>query len=151
MVVLASTVVLAFVALQTAPSASVSPPMAQAMAPSMARPRQIDAAREMTLTLPHALRKGETVWLLVTVGAIGRDQIEITTQDGQSLGTISAFGARSGKAGGTYTVPVPAEALRNGRLAVRLAVIQSGRAPRAATTKEVKSLRLLIRRFKDGR
>jgi hypothetical protein len=141
MVVLASTVVLALVALQTAPSASVSPPMAQS--------RQIHDGREMTLTLPHALRKGETVWLLLKVGAIGRDQIEIMTQNGRPLGTISPLGAHSGKASGTYTVPVPTETLNDGTLALRLSVIQAGRAPRAATTKEVKSLRLLIRQFKD--
>jgi hypothetical protein len=143
MVILASTtVILAFVVLQTAPSASVSPPMAQS--------RHIGDAREMTLVLPHALRKGETAWLLVNVGAIGRDQVQLTTQDGRPLGTISQFGIRSGKPAGTYTVPVPAEALSNGRLALRLSVMQSGRAPRAPTTKEVKSLHLLIRQFKDG-
>jgi hypothetical protein len=141
MVVLVSTVVLAFVALQTASSASVSPPMAQS--------GQIGDAREMTLVLPHALRKGETAWLLVKVGAIGRDQIQIMTQDGRPLGTISQFGIRSGKPAGTYTVPVPAEALSNGRLALRLSMMQSGRAPRAPTIREVKSLRLLIRQFKD--
>ncbi len=142
MAVLASTVVFALVVLQTAPSALVSPPMAQS--------RQRDDAREMTLVLPHALRKGETAWLLVKVGAIGRDQIQIMTQDGRPLGTISPLGIRSGKSAGTYTVPVPEEALSDGRLALRLSMMQSGRAPRAPTAKEVKSLRLLIRQFKGG-
>lgn len=142
MALLGSTVILAFVVLQTAPSASVSPPMAQS--------RQIDGAREMTLVLPHALRKGETAWLLVKVGAIGHDQIQLTTQDGWPLGMISQFGVRSGKPAGTYTVPIPAEALSEGRLTLRLSVMQSGRAPRAPTAQEVKSLRLLIRQFKDG-
>jgi hypothetical protein len=105
----------------------------------------------MTLVLPHALREDETAWLLVKVGAIGRDQIQIMTQEGQPLGTISPFGIRSGKPGGTYTVPVPPEAFRDGRLALRLSVLHSGSAPRAPTTKEVTSLRLLIRQFKDGR
>ena len=82
MAVLASTVVLAFVALQTAPSASVSPPMAQARTQS----RQIGGAREMTLVLPHVLREGETAWLLVKVGAVCRQQIQIMTQDGRPLG-----------------------------------------------------------------
>ena len=142
MVVFALTIILAFVALQTAPSAPVSPPMAQS--------RQIGSAREVTLVLPRALRKDETAWLLVKVGVIGHNQIQLMTQDGRPLGTISQFGIRSGKSAGTYTVPVPAEALSNGRLALRLSVIQSGRASRAPTAKEVKSLRLLIRQFKDG-
>lgn len=142
MVVFASTVVLALLALQTATSASVSAPRSQS--------RQIDNARERTLVLPHALRKGETAWLLVKVGEIGRNQIQLMTQDGRPLGTISPFGIRSGKPGGIYTIPVPAEALTDGRLLLRLSVIQSGGTSRAPTTKEVKSVRLLIRQFKDS-
>lgn len=95
-------------------------------APSTARPAP--AAREMTLTLPHALRAGETVWLLVEVGAIGREQIELATQDGRPLGTISPFGIRSGQVAGTYSVPVPADALKDGRLALRLSLTQGGGA-----------------------
>jgi hypothetical protein len=144
MVVLASTVVFAFVALQTA--ASASPPRSQ----SIAQSRQINDAREMTLVLPHPLQKGETAWLLVKVGAIGRDQVQLTTQDGQPLGTISPFAIPSGKPGGTYTVPIPAKALSDGRLTLRLSVIPSGGAPRAPTTQEIKSVRLLIRHFKEG-
>jgi hypothetical protein len=143
MVVLASTAVLAFVVLQAAPSASAPPPTAQS--------RQTGDAREMTLALPHALRRGETAWLLVEVGAIGHDQIQLMTQDGRPLGNLSPFGVRSGQAAGIYTVPVPAEALGDGRLALRLSVMQSGHAPRAPTTEEVKSLRLLIRRLGGGR
>jgi len=143
MVVLASTAVLAFVVLQAAPSASTPPPTAQS--------RQTGDAREMTLALPHALRRGETAWLLVEVGAIGHDQIQLMTQDGRPLGNLSPFGMRSGQAAGIYTVPVPTEALGDGRLALRLSVMQSGHAPRAPTTEEVKSLRLLIRRLGGGR
>jgi hypothetical protein len=96
------------------------------------------------------LRKGETAWLLVKVGTIGRDQIQIMTQDGRPLGTISPFGIRSGKPCGTYTVPVPSDALTDGRLALRVSAIEAGRTPRAPTTQEVKSLHLLIRQFKDS-
>ena len=139
MAVLASTAVLAFALLQAVPSASPPTPTAQS--------RQTGDAREITLALPHPLRKGETAWLLVEVGAIGHDQIQLTTQDGRPLGTISPFGVRSGQAAGTYTVPVPAEVLHNGRLALRLSVMHSGLAQQAPATEEVKSLRLLIRRL----
>jgi hypothetical protein len=139
MVVLASTAVLAFALLQAVPSASAPTPRAQS--------RQTGDAREITLALPHPLRKGETAWLLAEVGAIGHDQIQLTTQDGRTLGTISPFGVRSGQAAGTYTVPVPVEAFVDGQLALRLSVMHSGRATHAPTTEEVKSLRLLIRRL----
>jgi len=140
MIALASTIVLAFVMLQAPQSASKRPPDAAS--------RRTGGAREMTLALPHTLRKGETAWLLVEVGAIGHEQIELTTQNGQRLGMISPYGVRSGRPGGTYTIPVPAEAISHRRLALRMAVMQSGGAQRAPTKDEVKSVRLLIRRFK---
>lgn len=104
----------------------------------------------MTLTLPHALRKGETAWLLVTVGMIGHNQIQLTTQSGKDLGNISPFGIRSGQAAGTYTIPVPAEALSGRRLVLRLSVPQAGGLHRATTTEEVTSVRLVIQRFGNG-
>ncbi len=137
------TLVFAFVGMQAAPSPSVPPATAQS--------RQNGDARKMTLVLPHALRNGETAWLLVKVGAIDHNQIRLTTQDGRSLGTISPFGVRSGQAAGTYTVPVPAEAFHDGRLALRISVVQSGRAPRAPTSEEVKGVRLVTRQSGSGR
>lgn len=104
----------------------------------------VPTAREMTLTLPHALRAGETVWLLVEVGAIGREQIELTTRAGRPLGTISPFGIRSGQVAGTYSVPIPVDALKDGRLALNLSLTQGGSALRAPTTKEVKSVRITV-------
>jgi hypothetical protein len=143
MIVLAPTIVLAALVV-----AQVAHPASEPSASAMSQPT-VDA-RLVTLTLPHALKKGETAWLLVKVGAIGHNQIELTTEDGRSLGTISPFEVRSGQAAGTYTVPVPADAFDDRRLALRLSVLQSGLAQRAPTKEEVKSLRLVIRRFKGG-
>jgi hypothetical protein len=130
-----STFVFALVALQAAP-------------PPPAAPQQSVEAREMTLALPHALHRGETAWLLVEAGAIDSGQIQFMTRDGHPLGTISPHGVRTPQAAGTYTVPVPAEDFVDGRITLRMSVIQAGQAPRAATRAEVKSVRLLIRRFK---
>jgi len=143
MIALASTIVLAFVMLQAPQPASKRSPDAAS--------RQTGDAREMTLALPHALRKGESAWLLVEVGAIGHEQIELTTQSGHPLGMISPYGVRSGQPVGTYTVPVPAEAISGRRLALRMSVMQPGGAQRAPTKDEVKSVRLLMRRFKAVR
>ncbi len=140
MIVLAPTVILAFVLLQAAPSVSAPPPMAQ--------PQQIGDARAMTLALPHSLRKGDTAWLLIEVGVVGHDQIQLTTQDGRTLGTISPFAIRSGQPAGIYTVPVPVEALADGHLALRLSVVSSDHARRAPTAKEIQSVRLMVRRFR---
>ncbi len=140
MLSLFSTAVLGFVVLQAAPSSPVPPATVES--------GQTSDARKMTLAPPHALGEGETAWLLVKVGAIDHNQIRLTTQDGRPLGAISPFGVRSGHAAGTYTVPVPAEDFHDGRLALRLSVIDSSGARRAPTSEEVSSVRLVIRRFK---
>ncbi len=105
------------------------------------------AGREVTLTLPHALRSGETAWLEVEVGAIERgEEIDIVTTSGRSLGVISPFGIRPGEQAGTYTVPVPADAIADGRVSLRLSVDQYGHAQRAPTAAEVRSVRVKVSR-----
>jgi hypothetical protein len=102
------------------------------------------SADDMTLTLPHPLAAGEIAWLEVQVGPIGRGQeIDVTTAAGQALGTISPFGVRAGQDAGTYPLPVPADAIRNGRLSVRLTITQFGAPPRAPTPQEVRSVKLI--------
>ena len=101
--------------------------------------------RVVTLVLPHAPREGETAWLQVKVGAIERGaEIEITTTAGQSLGVISPFGIRSGRQAGTYTVPLPADAISDDRVSLRLTLNQGGHPQRAPTTKEVKSIHVKL-------
>lgn len=105
---------------------------------------QSSAGRIETLVLPHTLRAGETVWLEVTVGAVERGaEIEIATTSGRLLGVISPFGIRSGSPAGTYTIPVPADAVSNGRVSLRLSLNQH-QSQRAPTLQEVKSIRVKI-------
>jgi hypothetical protein len=103
------------------------------------------ASEEMTLALPHPLAGGGSAWLQVQVGAIGKgQQIDVTTDTGQMLGTISPFGVRSGQAAGTYTLPVPADAIHDGRLSIRLTISQAGTAPRTPTTEELRGVKLIV-------
>jgi len=67
----------------------------------------------------------------------------LTTASGQELGVISPFGVRIGQDAGTYTLPVPADAIRDGRIAVRLTITQDGAPPRRPTAKEVRSVKSL--------
>jgi hypothetical protein len=102
-------------------------------------------AHELTLTLPHPIRAGETAWVEVRVGPLRRgEEIDVTTPSGRLLGVISPFAVRSGHEAGTYTLPVPRNAIRNGRIAIRLAITQPNRPPRAATAQEVRSVKLLV-------
>jgi hypothetical protein len=102
-----------------------------------------DAAQSMTLQLPRPLAANETAYIEVQVGPIGRGRtIEITTAAGQPLGTVSPFGVRTGQDAGTYPLPVPREAIRDGRLSIRLTISQPGGSPRAPTADEVRGVKL---------
>jgi hypothetical protein len=98
---------------------------------------------DVTLQLTRALRPGDQLNVAVSVGPIGRNRIEVTTAEGQRLGTISLFGVPPGRAGGTYLIPVPPEAVRNGQLDLRF-TISSGGEQRSPTTEEVTGVRLVL-------
>lgn len=105
----------------------------------------VASAQDADLVLPHPLRPGETAFIEVEVGPIGPGrQIEVTTASGQKLGTISPFGVRLGQAAGTYTLPVPAGAIRDGRVSVRLTISRPSAAPRAPSAQEVRSVKLIV-------
>lgn len=100
--------------------------------------------RVINLVLPRTLSANEVVWIELKLGAIGRGaEIEIETKSGKTLGVVSPHGIRSGDEAGTYTIPLPHDAIFNKRVSLRLTLTQ-GRAKRAPTTKEVKSVRLKI-------
>lgn len=117
---------------------------AVALVALLAQPAAVPAGRVVTLTLPHVLRVGETAWLEVELGTLARgQQIVITTLDGRLLGHVGHYGNARGKAGSVYPVPLPVEAISNGRVLLRLAV-QRGDSRRAPTRSELKSVRLRI-------
>jgi hypothetical protein len=102
------------------------------------------SAQELTLILPHPLGAGETAWIEVQVGAIGRQQIVVTSASGQPLGVISAFGGRVGQDAGTFPLAVPREVIQDNRISIRLSIAQAG-ASRAPTEQEVRSVKLKVR------
>lgn len=102
--------------------------------------------RTVNLVLPRALRAGESATLLVSVGVIPRSgEIEITTKSGKLLGVISPYGIRAGHESGTYTVPLPADAIDGRRVCLRVSLRANGKV-RAPTMKEVKRVRVEIRK-----
>jgi hypothetical protein len=99
---------------------------------------------EVLLALPRALEIGDVVTVVVEVGALQRGQeIVVTTLSGQPIGTLSPFGIPAGQAAGSYALPVPAGAVRDGKLSLRLRLIGAG-TPRAPTDREVKGLKVSI-------
>ena len=94
------------------------------------------------LVAPSGDRGAQSFSLAVKVGAIGRQRVDVATGDGQFLGAITLFGVRPGEPGGTFHIPVPAEALKGGKLDVRFKIVGGGSDPtvsRAPTEAEVVS------------
>lgn len=120
------------------------PTAAFALLALLAHSANAASALEAALVLPHPLGAGETAFVEVQVGPVGGREIDITTASGQELGTISPFGVRLGQDAGTYTLPVPADAIRDGIVAVRLTITQPGGPPRAPTAEEVRSVKLAV-------
>jgi hypothetical protein len=101
-------------------------------------------AQELTLALPHPLGTGQTAFITVQLGALAKGHVvNIATADGQPLGTISPFGARPGQDAGTYALPIPAAAIRDGRVMIRLTISDAG-GPRAPTAQEVRAVKLSV-------
>src|SRR3954471_8006813 len=98
---------------------------------------------DVVLSLPRPLRAGEQLSVAVSVGPIGRQRVEVSTAQGQHLGTISLFGVPAGRAGGTYMIPVPDKAVHDGRLELHFAII-SGSERRSPTAEEVTGFRLVL-------
>lgn len=101
------------------------------------------------IALPRALKAGARVLLEVRVGAIGSGQeVVLRTEDGRLIGTVSPHGIRPGNAAGTYVVPVPpqtlANALRDGRLRLSIAIERAGAATRPVRADEVLDVRAVV-------
>lgn len=103
-------------------------------------------AQDRTLFLPRPLQVHETAWIELEIGPIPHGAtITVTTQAGEALGRIAPFGARAAQAGGSYSLPVPADAIRDDRVSVRLLISVPGGLPRPATAQEVTSVKLVAR------
>jgi hypothetical protein len=109
----------------------------------LAQAEDTAAAREVTLTLPHPLAAGEIAWLVVELGRLSRGQeIDVNTASGKRLGTISPYGTHIGQAAGTFTLPVPPDAIHDGKITVRLSISGGGAPPRAPAAREVRRVTL---------
>ncbi|MDC7789871.1 hypothetical protein PQJ75_14095 [Rhodoplanes sp. TEM] len=90
------------------------------------------------LVLPRPASPGEEVWLQVKTGALPRGAaVEVATEDGTPVGSVSPFGAAAVRHGASYTIPLPAGAVRDGRLTLRVEIEQPGAAARAPQAGEV--------------
>lgn len=102
-----------------------------------------DQDMPVELVLPRPAAADEAVWLQVRAGALPRGaEIVIRSRDGSLLGTVSPVGLRGSPGATTHLVPVPASAVVDGRVRVRIAIEQAGAAPRAPQPREVEDVTL---------
>ncbi len=102
-------------------------------------------ARMLTLDLPHSPSANEAIRAVVTVGVLPRDaRIVVRTADGEIAGTISPFGIRPGRKAGVYMIPIPNGAVVDGKVSLRLEVVQKDAETRAPTKVEVEDVKLTL-------
>jgi hypothetical protein len=101
--------------------------------------------RLVNLVLARSLGDDEAAAVELKLGVIERGaEVEVETASGKLLGVISPYGIRSGNAAGTYTLPLPPEAISNKRVSLRIILNLHSRGKRAPNAKEVRSIRLKI-------
>ena len=96
------------------------------------------------LAAPPAAAGSQSVELAVTTGALPRGaRLALSTESGEILGAVAPYapGARST----TATVPVPRSAIVDGRLRLRVEVLEPGAPPRPPRPGEVQRLELVVR------
>jgi hypothetical protein len=96
------------------------------------------------LAAPRAAAGSQSVALAVTTGALPRGaRLALSTENGDILGAVAPYapGARST----TATVPVPRSAIVDGRLRLRVEVLEPGAPPRPPRPGEVQRLELVPR------
>lgn len=106
--------------------------------------RAADDAPVIELAAPRAAAGGESVELAVTTGALPRGaRLALSTENGEILGAVTPYapGLRST----TATVPVPRSAIVDGRLRLRVQVLEPGAPPRPPRPGEVQRLELVPR------
>jgi hypothetical protein len=104
----------------------------------------MDAQGKLTLSLPRPPTADEMLVVKISVGPIGqRTKIVVRAPDQEIAGTIVPFGIRPGQKAGTHTIPVPAKAVLDKKVTLRLEVLENGaKAARAPTRAEIEDAKL---------
>jgi hypothetical protein len=93
--------------------------------------------------VPRPPAKREMLWIEIRAGSLeGGREIAVSTADGLAVGTVSSSGVPRGP-GATYAIPLPREAVRDGRVRLRLEVRERGALPRTPRPGEVESVTLV--------
>jgi hypothetical protein len=96
------------------------------------------------LAAPRAAAGSESVELAVTTGGLPPGaRLALSTENGEILGAVAPYAPGSRSC--TATVPVPRSAIVDGRLRLRVEVLEPGAPPRPPRPGEVQRLELVPR------
>src|SRR5262249_49011808 len=102
-------------------------------------------ALTLTLTLPHAPARGEAIRVRVNAGVLPRGaRLIVRTAAGKIVGTVSPYGIASGSKAGTYTIPVPMDALADGKVALSFELKDRDGKVRPPTRDELEGAELVL-------
>src|SRR5436305_11108015 len=89
------------------------------------------------LAAPRQAGRGDSVELQITTGPLPRGaRLTLSTEGGEGLGAVTPY--PPGRQSNTATVPVPRSAIVDGRLRLRLEVLEPGAPARAPRPREAR-------------
>lgn len=98
----------------------------------------MDATGKASVFIPRITVPGQILALRVTVGEIPiHSSVVVRTEDGEVIGTVAPFPVSAHKAGGTYTLPVPARLAAKDTAGLVFKIEKTGEKARAPTKQEV--------------
>lgn len=99
---------------------------------------------KMLLALPRARAADEQVAVRITVGTLAKGaRIVVKIAGGEVVGAVAPFGVLPGRKAGSFMVPVPLEAMKDGKVTLQLEVEElTGGKTRAPTKVEVEAAHL---------
>ncbi len=104
----------------------------------------IDSRGKLTLPLARQPAANEMLVIRIWVGAISQGtKIVVRATDQEIAGTIVPFGVRPGQKAGMHTIAVPASAVNDKKVSLRLEVLEKGaKAARAPSRLEIEDAKL---------
>ena len=100
--------------------------------------------RMVELATPWPLARGEAVQLQVTAGPLPRGaRLTVMTEQGEILGAVAPFGPALVRGSTAASVPVPRSAIADGRVRLRLQVLEPNGQSRPPRPDEIERLDLV--------
>ena len=112
---------------------------------SLTRTFAAEASQTIELAAPGLPARGRALELQVTTGALSRDAtLVILTEQGEVLGTVAPYGPSMRRGPTISTVPIPGSAILEGRLRLRLQILEPDAPPRPPRPDEVERVNLVL-------